>query len=1149
MNQSLKGHEGRVMVIAWNEDYRKLTSSDEKGLIIVWSLHQGQWVEEMINNRNKSFVRDLKWTSDGQKICIAYEDGMVIVGSVEGTRLWGKVLDSRLSHMEWSPDGKFILFGTLDGDILVHDSKTSLFLHKLKIYCLTGEGDSSANSQDDRQLCGIKWYDGSQGYEDLTAPTLAICYKNGRCQLMTNELDDKPILIDTALKATAIEWNKSGSVLAIAGLSEVQGGSLSEDMDTAGQKTVSVVQLYSSRGQHMRTLRTPGSAIHGISWEGNGLRLAIAVDAFVYFAIVRPDYKWGYFNGTLVYSFTKWERPEHCVVFWNSQTEERHIKYVKRLVNIKAAGDHCLLVTKAQDTFAPSANAANEKYVLILCNKRGSPVDSKIVSVEPKHVQMTKNYLIVASDSQVFVWNHNQTSEESDMGIPSIPKSALTDTSNAAQDDDDEHLFHIDDTSFKGKTSRHDATNDSIVAVTCRNNFLLIARETGTLHLYSLPHITLCSKFVLKCRPIMLSLNCDTTRLSVIDHTGLFTLFALEMKEKKKTKGTKSHTIYQLSKIQKLDIERKECWDMIWAEDNPELYAVMQKENLYVFRGTAPEEPRRSAGYLCEFNELKIQAALLDAIMMDPENPQKEHLVNFATKSLRDTRDLLETVSIEDDFQYVSDNPHPILWKLLAEAALEKHEFKISYRAFVMCNDYHGVQFIKYLKQLDDTNKQNAEILAYFRKFDQAEQVYQKMDRSDLAIELRQRVGDWFGVLSLLRETDGNDELVNEAYNRIGDYFADRQKWSQSVKYYPKSRNYEKLVECYFRLEDYRKLENLIDKLPEGSPLLAKIGQKFASVGIGENAVKAYLRGGDTETAVNTCVELNQWDKAVELAEKYKFGKIETLLYQYANHLVDKNKLPEAIELYQKANRNTDAAKLISRLASKAGKLDKQPSTAKKLYVMAALEIEEFRSGILNEGLQGEASNALEGLLKHDMSTGFDKTLDNAWHGAEAYHYFMLAQRQLYQRDIDAALNTAARLMSYDDILSIVDVYSLIALASYYAQDFSTCSHAFSKLECQEENTPLREQAEKLAVEIFTRHPPKQSKQVLRSHAQCLKCGTPAFDYESKCSGCSARFQSCVVTGRTIFKENHWTCTVCKHQALESAVYKYKTCPMCHSKR
>ena len=56
MNQTLEGHNGSVMCVCWNENYRKLTTSDQYGLIIVWMLHKGMWFEEMINNRNKSTV-------------------------------------------------------------------------------------------------------------------------------------------------------------------------------------------------------------------------------------------------------------------------------------------------------------------------------------------------------------------------------------------------------------------------------------------------------------------------------------------------------------------------------------------------------------------------------------------------------------------------------------------------------------------------------------------------------------------------------------------------------------------------------------------------------------------------------------------------------------------------------------------------------------------------------------------------------------------------------------------------------------------------------------------------------------------------------------------------------------------------------------
>lgn len=92
VNQILEGHNGAVVVASWNAAHKKLTTSDQNGLIIVWIIHKGKWYEEMVNNRNKSVVRDMRWTPDGNKICIVYEDGAVIVGSVDGERLWGKEL-------------------------------------------------------------------------------------------------------------------------------------------------------------------------------------------------------------------------------------------------------------------------------------------------------------------------------------------------------------------------------------------------------------------------------------------------------------------------------------------------------------------------------------------------------------------------------------------------------------------------------------------------------------------------------------------------------------------------------------------------------------------------------------------------------------------------------------------------------------------------------------------------------------------------------------------------------------------------------------------------------------------------------------------------------------------------------------------------
>ena len=92
----------------------------------------------MINNRNKSAVSMIQWNREGSKICIIYEDGkimydlvnfyyfsylgVVIVGSSDGQRLWGKELKDSLTHVQWSPDSKVLLFGNSKGEVLIYDS-------------------------------------------------------------------------------------------------------------------------------------------------------------------------------------------------------------------------------------------------------------------------------------------------------------------------------------------------------------------------------------------------------------------------------------------------------------------------------------------------------------------------------------------------------------------------------------------------------------------------------------------------------------------------------------------------------------------------------------------------------------------------------------------------------------------------------------------------------------------------------------------------------------------------------------------------------------------------------------------------------------------------------------------------------------------
>eukprot|EP01116_Phalansterium_solitarium_P021577 TRINITY_DN6773_c0_g1_i3.p1 TRINITY_DN6773_c0_g1~~TRINITY_DN6773_c0_g1_i3.p1 ORF type:complete len:1019 (-),score=496.25 TRINITY_DN6773_c0_g1_i3:92-3148(-) len=948
MNQTLEGHTGAVECVVWNEVHRKLTTSDDTGLIIVWMLYKGMWYEEMINNRNKSVVRDMKWTSDGQKICIIYEDGAVIVGSVDGNRIWGKELGKvNLSKVCWSPDtGRHILFCTDACEILTYDALGN-FVANVPIQGVA-EGEQAV------EIVGIDWYDGSQGYVDPNAPSLAVAFSNGRIQLMRNEVDEKALIIETGLRISRIKWNCAGTVLAVSGASlptEAERKALEarqrdgEDKPDGDQpdpdKESNAVQFYTPFGRHLRSLKVPGTGINGLSWEGSGLRIALAVDSFIYFANIRPDYKWGYFGKTLVYAYTKPERSEHCVVFWETKTDERHVKYVKKLVAIRAAGDNCCLVTKTED--------GSDQWILILCNAIGTPIDSKYTEVEPINLSMTGHHVVVASEDYVYVWQYRSMLTSAD---PKVMAGA------SLRKDGKDKMFHIDDLGIqdpkqsdknvaKRAKEQYGLTTDPICCTALSARYLVVGRESGNVHRYVLPEIKYDCKFALKSRPQQMAFNCDSTRIAVIDANGVLNFLDADTKQyvKNAPVSTLASLFSNAPVGAHLPFERKDVWDMKWSDDNPNLFSMMEKTRMYIFRGLDVEEPIPSSGYICQFNNLKVKSVMLDEIMQNPEHPNiKEMVLRFETKSLRDTRELLQSVGLKEAFQFISDNPHNRLWRLMAEAALERLDFITAEKAFVRGADYQGIQFVKRLKVLDDKLKQKAEVAAYFKNFDQAENIYRDIDRKDLAIDLRMRLGDWFRVVQLLQSGGGDDHLLGKAWNNIGDYYAERYKWASAVQYYAQAKNYERLAHCYYVLEDYNGLEDLIHTLSEGDPLLISIGQKFATVGMSDHAVRAFLKAGDIKAAIDCCITLNQWDVGVKLAGSNEFAQVETLLTKYAQHLLEKQKPLHAVELYRKSNHHIDAAKLLFKLGKESGvkgKFDR----AKKLYVIGALEVRSCPSG------------------------------------------------------------------------------------------------------------------------------------------------------------------------------------------------------------
>jgi hypothetical protein len=88
----------------------------------------------------------------------------------------------------------------------------------------------------------------------------------------------------------------------------------------------------------LKNIRVPGSElVSSISWEGKGLRLAMAVGASIFFANIKPDHKWSWMNcGTIVFGYFNliFCTDIQNLIVWNHQWYFGILRIIKRTLNI-----------------------------------------------------------------------------------------------------------------------------------------------------------------------------------------------------------------------------------------------------------------------------------------------------------------------------------------------------------------------------------------------------------------------------------------------------------------------------------------------------------------------------------------------------------------------------------------------------------------------------------------------------------------------------------------------------------------------------------------------------------------------------------------------------------------------------------------------
>ncbi|GFS41807.1 WD repeat-containing protein 35 [Trichonephila inaurata madagascariensis] len=475
-------------------------------------------------------------------------------------------------------------------------------------------------------------------------------------------------------------------------------------------------------------------------------------------------------------------------------------------------------------------------------------------------------------------------------------------------------------------------------------------------------------------------------------------------------------------------------------------------------------------------------------------------------------------------------------------------DFSTAESAFVRCKDYQGIQFVKSILDINNETVKKAEVQAYFKNYEEVDRIYLTTDRLMSAIDLHRILGNSFRVIELLKKGDFLEvSEMEEAWNGVGDYYFDRQLWNEAVNYYEKAHNEVQIAECYYMLEDYAGLERLLNDLPENHKLLPELGSMFSSVGMCEQAVSAYVKSNKLNAAIECCTTLNQWKMAISLAQKYDIKDVDSLLSQYAGYLKQEKSIFNVVELYKKACKFLHAALLLYKFVKDLPEKHKDPLLLRKIFVLVGILVEEYksnrkvsnfdRSDITDLGISLEEEIALQNIAP--------RLIDDPWRGAKAYHFFMLAQKHLYQGYMDAAMKTALHVREYEDILNLEDIYSLLALSSCANRAFATCSSALMRLESLETiSTEERSKYETLAAEIFVKHPPKDSRS---NTVHCRGCVESIPDWYTSCPNCNLNFPVCVASGRPIMNPSlQWTCLQCHHSAFKQEMLTRSCCALCH---
>lgn len=1135
MNTNLSSsHQQEIRTLSWNPQYEKLLSVDVRGKLVVWAESLGSYEEEMINESPRKPIKFAKWSKNGAFIVIVIEGGNVILGSVEGDRMWEINLDLDFNHAAFFENDATVVLSNDKGEIVAVDAPVGETFAEYDLGEDNGKNKKQVRGNENGKPADEKVQESSDhivcfesnNIEGINS-RLLIAFNNGALYLIKNLRDGDMKKIDYNISQIFKGcWSKNGKIFAISLMLE----------------NTSSVFLFDNNARLLQNFATVKSS-NLVDFNYNATRLLVTQQSFIYLAKIRPRHEFVFLSDKQVFAIKIEKGNKNGIYLYNMTSQSLKKNLMENIVSLH--GDN-----KSQLLVICHSHKANQ-YDYNILDHNGLIITNKTFPFYPQSVSLKDNVMVASYFNNLVVWDYRQLLDSSSKSTIKSSKILVVDTLNDKE---------VNDFSSVGEISFSKLSESELIEnIDVTESSIFTCNDKGFVRRYNFGSYAAVTPIILKHKATKIFVSPSERYLALIDNNNMLYIYDISIDDR------------QVSIF-----EYKEVWSFYWNFTSSG-FCFMSKNRVYEVHMSLKQdngefmvnEIVRTEGYLLGFNFPYMTVFMKDKLADIIETFVNESLKTlnlvdtYLMTNLSKLQKKIDDRYIFEEFEYKDFDKKTLDY--VASLYLLKENYDEAGKLYRYMNNYSAMKFVQRIRDGYQSHAlKKAEILLFLSKEQEAINYLINNNQENYIIKIfleQQKYEELVQHKSLL---DG--KTLEDCYNKLGEHYYLIGNYEKSGKYYQLSNNVNQLIDVYFAADKFDALLNLRAEVKTEEER-DKLARRLLESNMLDASAKVYESLRKEKKAVDIAILHSYWTTAVEIAERNNFQQIENLIQKFAGMLTQKKKKFELVQLFRKAKKNLEAAKILNSIAEDCMIQNADALTAKKLFVLSALEVNFQSKHMMNVDLTANLTNltitdqtrnatmkTIATLITTDVTGMSDKMMANPWRGAEAWHLYLLTINYLKKSQFYEAFIVANKLRNYELELEPQRVYSILAVAAYLARLFKQFAKAISHLSTFYENkkdTVMFKKLEILVIEAFRDQEPKDLNTENRKlNCVAKNCTTEINDFDSYCDACGSNFGFCVVSGQSIFTKDYIRCSTCKHKLLKESIKRANLhfCSLCHGK-